>query len=222
MANTGVIKLMLVDDHTLVRNGIMAMLQNLPDMKVISEAGDGTTAIIKVDEEKPDIILMDIMMPNMSGFETAKIIREKYPDVKVVFLSMEVNEQFISEAIAAEASGYIPKDSNRDELLQAIRKVFAGEQYFSSSVSQLVFANFMKKASGKMPEKAQAGKISKREIEVIKLIASGVSNKEIADKLFISTRTVDAHRNHILQKLELKSTADLIKYAIKNKLITLE
>ncbi|MDQ3394363.1 MAG: response regulator transcription factor [Bacteroidota bacterium] len=216
------IKVLIVDDHALVRDGLCAMFSNLSEITVVGEASSGNEALNKTEAYNPDIILMDIMMPGMNGIEATQIIKEDHPDVKVIFLSMEVTEAFISEAVQVGASGYLPKDSRKNVLIEAITKVAAGGRYFSSSISELVFEKFYENSlKGKKTNISSGIKISKREVEVLKLIASGMSNKDIAEKLFISGRTVDAHRNHIMQKLDIHSTADLVKYAIKNELITI-
>ena len=218
------ISILIVDDHALVRDGIIAMLKNEDDIQIIGEAVDGEEAVAKNNELNPDIIIMDIMMPKFNGLEAAKMIKAQHPGSKIIFLSMEVKEDFISEAIKSGASGYIPKDSNKVILINAIRSVYQGEKYFHSMVSELIFNQFYEKSIGneKAKKTYSAGKISNREVEVLKLIASGFSNSQIAEKLFISVRTVDAHRNHIMQKLELNNTAELVKYAIKNDIIALD
>ena len=218
------ISVVIVDDHALVRDGIAAMLKNEDNIQIIGEAVDGEEAVSKNNELMPDIIIMDIMMPKFNGLEAAKMIKVQHPDSKIIFLSMEVKEDFISEAIKAGASGYIPKDSNKVILINAIRAVYQGEKDFHSMVSELIFNQFYKKSVGneKVKKNCSSGKISNREVEVLKLIASGFSNSRIAEKLFISVRTVDAHRNHIMQKLELNNTAELVKYAIKNDIIALD
>ena len=218
------INVLIVDDHALIRDGIIAMLKNENDICIIGEAVDGEEAIAKNDELNPDIIVMDIMMPKINGLDAAKKIKEQNPEAKIIFLSMEVKEDFISEAIKAGASGYIPKDSNKIVLTDAIRSVHQGAKYFHTMVSELIFNQFYKKSvtNEKVKKNYNTGKISNREVEVLKLIASGFSNSQIAEQLFISVRTVDAHRNHIMQKLELNNTAELVKYAIKNHIIALD
>ncbi|MEQ9423326.1 MAG: response regulator transcription factor [Cyclobacteriaceae bacterium] len=218
------IRIMVVDDHSLVREGIVSMLQNHSDFHIVGEAESGEKALINIPKVQPNIVLMDIMMGGMNGVETSAKIKEQFPDVKVVLLSMEVTQDLISDAIKAGVYGYIPKDSKKNELIEAVTKVNAGEQYFSPKISEVVFRGFYDQSTGaeKPGEDPKKGKISKREVEVLKLIASGLSNREIADQLFISIRTVDAHRNHIMQKLSLKSTAELVKYAIRNRIIELE
>lgn len=218
------IKVLIVDDHALIRDGIVAMLKNEKEIQIIGEAVDGEDAIQKNYDLSPDLIIMDIMMPKFNGFEAAKIIKERQPEAKILFLSMEVKEDFISEAIKVGASGYIPKDANKVILANAIYAVNNGEQYFHRQVSDVIFNRFYQNSMGneKVKKTYNSGKISKREVEVLKLITSGFSNSQIAEKLYISVRTVDAHRNHIMQKLELGSTAELVKYAIKNNITELD
>ena len=218
-----IIKILVVDDHAIVRDGIISMLQSQPDLEIIGEAASGEVALELIGKIQPDIILMDIMMTGMNGIETTKKIRENYDAPKIIILSMEVTQTLISEAIQAGAQAYIPKDSKKQELIDAIRNVNNGEQYFSPKISEVVFKGFYDQSvSGKSGNQEDEKKITKREVEVLKLIASGMSNRVIADKLFISIRTVDAHRNHIIQKLKLKTTAELVKYAIKQKIVELE
>ncbi len=213
--------ILVVDDHSLVREGIITMLSIYDDFEIIGDAESGEEAMKKIDSLLPDVVLLDINMPGMNGIETAKQILEDYTSVKIIILSMDVTQDHISEAIKAGVSGYLAKDTKKEILAEAIRKVMTGEQFFGEKVSQVIFKGFYKQSKGERV--ASENKVlSKREVEVLQQIASGLSNREIADKLFISIRTVDAHRNHIMQKLNLKSTAQLVKYAIKEKLIDLD
>ncbi len=215
------ISILVVDDHSLVREGIITMLSIYDDFEIIGDAESGEDALKKIESELPDLILLDINMPGMNGIETAKHILGEYTDIKIIILSMEVTQDHISEAIKAGVSGYLAKDTKKEVLAEAIRKVMKGEQFFGEKVSQVIFKGFYKQSKGERV--ASENKVlSKREVEVLQQIASGLSNREIADKLFISIRTVDAHRNHIMQKLNLKSTAQLVKYAIREKLIDLD
>lgn len=197
------------------------MLSTYDDFNIIGDAESGEDAIKKVDDDVPDVVLLDINMPGMNGIETAKQIISDYPDIKIIMLSMDVTQDHISEAIKAGVAGYLAKDTKKDLLAEAIRKVMGGEQYFGEKVSQVIFKGFYKQSKGERAA-SENKDLSKREIEVLRQIASGLSNREIADKLFISIRTVDAHRNHIMQKLNIKSTAQLVKYAIKEKIIDLD
>lgn len=216
------IKVFVVDDHALVRDGIIFMLNNAPDIQIMGEAADGLEALEKIEDKVIDIILMDIVLPGMNGVETAAMIKKKRPEIKILFLSMEVNENFVADAIKVGASGYLPKDSRKGILLDAIRIVYKGETYFPSAISEVVFKSFMQKASGVKKEmEINDVKLSDREIEIVKLLAKGINHKAIGEQLFISPRTVDAHRTNIMKKLNLSSTAELVVYAIKKGYIDL-
>ncbi len=217
------IKILVVDDHSLVRDGIIAMLESCADFEVIGEASDGEEAINKAYLMMPDIILMDIILPGMNGVEAARIIKSKLTEIKILFLSMEVSEEYLNEIIKIGAEGYVLKDIRKNELSGAVRMAVTGNQYFSKGISDLVFRRYREINSGEVPAKANTAsvKLTDREIEVVKMLSLGLSKKEIADKLFISPRTIDAHRSNIMEKLELKSTVDLVKYAIKQQIIEL-
>lgn len=216
-----VTSILVVDDHSLVREGIITMLSVYDDFNIVGDAESGEAALEKISDLQPDVVLMDINMPGLNGIETAKQILLEYSAIRIIILSMEVTQDHISEAIKAGVAGYLAKDTKKELLAEAIRKVMSGEQYFGDKVSQVIFKGFYKQSKGERV--ASENKVlSKREVEVLQQIASGLSNREIADKLFISIRTVDAHRNHIMQKLNLKSTAQLVKYAIKEKLVDLD
>lgn len=216
------IKILIVDDHTLVRDGIGAMLASFDDMEVLSEASDGEEAINKASLMDPDLILMDIMLPGINGIEAAKIIKERQADCKILFLSMEVAEEYLNEIIKLGACGYVLKDIRKNELGVAIRKVMDGEPYFSKGISDMVFKKYYETNFSNTKAESQeapAASLTDREREIVKLLSEGVNKKEIADQLFISPRTVDAHRSNIMEKLRLKSTVELVKYAIKNDII---
>jgi DNA-binding NarL/FixJ family response regulator len=216
------IKIALVDDHQIVRDGIRALLESMNNIEVISEASSAKEFFDNIKYVQPDILITDISMPEISGIELTKMINEneKTRNIKVLILSMFTNEDFIFNAIKAGAKGYLPKNTNRNELYEAIKTIYNGEEYFSESISNIILKSYIRKAkSYEQTEKKET--LSARETEILKLFAQGLSNQEIADKLFISIRTVESHKNHIMQKLELKSTVDLIKFAIKNKIIEL-
>ncbi len=214
------IKIILVDDHQIVRDGIKALLNDAEDIDIISEAASYNELREKLKLQNPDIIVMDISLPEISGLEITKMLSETYPHLKVLILSMYTGEDFIFNAIKAGAKGYLPKNTTRKEIIDAIHAVFNNNEYYSESISKVILKSYVQKAksSDSLPERAE-DKLSAREIEILKYFAGGMSNQEIADKLFISIRTVESHKNHIMQKLELKSTVDLIKYAIKNKIV---
>lgn len=216
------IKIMLVDDHQIVRDGIKALLESLDNVQVIGEASNVPELLDKLEITKPDIIVTDISMPEISGIELTRIINEntKYCGIKVLILSMFTNEDFIFNAIKAGAKGYLPKNTNRRELFEAVNTIYNGDEYFSESISNIILKSYIKKAKNE-DQADKKEELSVRETEILKHFAQGMSNQEIADKLFISIRTVESHKNHIMQKLELKSTVDLIKFAIKNKIVEL-
>jgi len=216
------IKVTLVDDHQLVRDGIRALLSGLDDIEVITEASDAKSTLEKLKLTRPDVMIVDISLPEMSGIELTKIITTEYPTIKVIVLSMYTNQEFIFNAIKAGAKGYLPKNITREELLDAIREVYRGNEYFSKDVSNIILKSYLKQV--KDPERfdsLQDEKLTNRELEILRFVAEGYSNQLVADKLFISVRTVESHKNHIMQKLELTTTVDLVKYALKNKIIDL-
>jgi DNA-binding NarL/FixJ family response regulator len=214
------IKLLLVDDHSLMRQGVEAMLR-LPEIEIVGSVGSAEEAIEEAAELKPDIVLMDIMLRKMNGIEATRWIRERDPEIKVILLSMEVKKEFLSAGIQCGISGYLHKDVDRDNLLQAIREVYSGGKYFNEAITSLVFEDFYNKAKVGTSKAPQLTALSKREEEVMSLVAQGLSNKEVGEKLFISVKTVEAHRSHILDKLGLKNTAELIKYAIRHNIAPL-
>jgi len=214
------IKIILVDDHQIVRDGIKSLLTDVDDIDIISEASDYHVLNEKLKLQDPDIIIMDISLPEISGLEIAKKLSVSHPHIKILILSMYTGEDFIFNAIKSGAKGYLPKNTTRKEIIDAIRAIHAGEEYFSESISNVILKSYVQKAktADNQPERSE-DKLTTREIEILKHFAGGLSNQEIADKLFISIRTVESHKNHIMQKLELKSTVDLIKFAIKNKIV---
>lgn len=216
------IKIILVDDHQIVRDGIKALLSGGANIEVIGEAKDAYELYALLKELTPDIVLLDISLPKISGIDITKTLTHDYENIKVLVLSMYTSEDFIFNAIKAGAKGYLPKNTTKKELLEAIYKLNQNEEYFSEPISNIILKSYIKKAkTGDKYTGKQEEKLSSREMEILKMFAEGSSNKEIADQLAISIRTVESHKNHIMQKLELKSTVDLVKFAIKNKIIDL-
>lgn len=214
------IRIILVEDHQIVRDGIKALLTDAPDIEVTGEAASYRELQEKLQNQHPDIIVMDISLPDVSGIEITKMLNEQYPDIRILILSMYTGEDFIFNAIKSGAKGYLPKNTTRKEIIDAVRAIHNGEEYFSESISNIILKSYVNKAKNadQQPEKSE-DKLTTREIEILKLFASGMSNQEIADELFISIRTVESHKNHIMQKLELKSTVEMIRFAIKNKIV---
>ncbi len=217
-----IIRIFLVDDHQLVRDGIKALLMGAENIEIIGEASTGKEFFEKLSTVQPNLLILDISLPDTSGIEITRQITLKYPDIKVLILSMYTNEDFIINSVKAGARGYLPKNTSREELLEAIHCVNDGEEFFAASISKIMLKSYLRNAREDEPAVPQRSvALTSREIEILRLFAEGHINKEISDQLDISIRTVETHKNHIMKKLELKSTVELIKFAIKNKLIEL-
>ena len=215
------IRILLADDHELVRSGLLKLLETYKDIVVVGEAGDGLEAIEKTKTLNPDVLVIDLSMPKLSGIEATKIIRKECPKVAVLVLTMHQNEEYVYQIFKSGAGGYILKDAGKDDLASAIRTVARGEKYFSSRVSEIMVSGFLRKTSvhdETAPSDAQGLNVSltKREKEVLSLIAAGLNNQEISEKLFISPRTVDTHRTNIMQKLDIHDAPNLMKFAIEH------
>jgi DNA-binding NarL/FixJ family response regulator len=213
------IKLLIADDHAILRDGISAMLRMVNEIQIVGEASNGLEAIDGVQTHQPDIVLMDFNMPEMNGLEALKNIALTNPDVKVILFTMEIRVDIVSEALAHGVKGYIPKDVRKLELVNAIKRVSDGEEYFAPKVSEVIFKDYHRKKTQTSSVIPGSGKISKREEEVLTMIGLGIGNKEIAEKLFISVRTVGAHRDHIMKKMGLKNSVELIKFGISTGII---
>jgi DNA-binding NarL/FixJ family response regulator len=207
------IKVMLVDDHQIILDGLKSLLENADEIQVVATANNGNEALNALKLLTVDVILMDIDMPKLNGIDATRQIHEKYKDVKVIMLTMHSESTMIKNLIEIGAHGYLLKNSSKEELLDAIYKVAKGEKYFSSEVTLSLLH----------PQKSKTSDIkidfTQREIEIIQLLADGLTNKEIGDKLFISHRTVDTHRTNIMKKVGVNNVAGLISFAIKNSLV---
>ena len=212
-------KVVLVDDHQLIRIGIKALLKSESYIDVIGEVNTAKETLNYIDEKGPDVVLMDISLDDGDGILLTREIVKRYKDVKVIMLSMHIKEDFIQRSIKAGASGYLLKDSPKDELIRAIKEVARGEKYFASEVHQLMVSSYVNKAGDFTDKKRKLTGLTKREIEIIRLLSDGLSNQKIAGQLGISHRTVDTHRTNIMQKVKVKNVAELVKYSIVNKLI---
>ena len=216
------IKVFLLDDHQIVRDGIKSLLSDSDIIEVIGEAEDCYRFFDILKKDKPDIVVLDISLPKMSGIEVARQVKADYPEIGIIMLSMYTNEDFIFNSLKAGALGYLPKNTTKKELIEAIIKVNEGKEFFSPSISEIVIKSYVKKAqTGNEINIRENAVLTSRETEVLKLVADGKQNTDIASELFISTRTVESHRNHIMKKLDISSTVDLVKFAIRNKLIEL-
>lgn len=209
------IKIILIDDHKLLRDGLKNIIEQKSNMLVIGEASDGREAIKLASKLTPDVIVMDVAMPGLNGIEATKQIHKNHPDIKIIGLSMHSGKQFIQGMFKAGAFGYLLKDGDSDELITAISTVIKNKKYLSKDINQqfLTLLN-----NGKAIEKPI---LSSREKEVLQLIAEGKSSKEIGEILYLSSKTIDVHRNNIMKKIELYTIPELTKYAIQKGLTTL-
>jgi len=209
--------LYIVDDHRLVIEGISSFLIGNEEFEIIGNASSSNELLDSLKDKQPDILVLDIKLPGLQGFNIAQIVANKYPEIKILFLSSNTDDESLNKAISSGGLGYLTKDVQEEEFIFALNKIKKGENYYCSSMQSTVFKEFTEKfknTQNNIP-------LSSREIEVIRLFVEGYSYKEIADNLSISTRTVESHKKHILEKLELKTTVDLVKYAIRNGIISL-
>ncbi len=211
------IKVLIADDHKIFRDGIKSILEKEKDIEVIDEASNGNEVLEKVGTTSFDVIILDIDIGKPNGIEVTEIISEKYPEVKVLILSMIGLHDFVIQALEKGATGYILKNTGKDEVITAIRCVAKGDSYFSKEVSSILVEQLNNPKTAKM--RSEGIPLTAREVEVLQLIAQEFSNREIAEKLYISIRTVDTHRRNLLEKLGLKNTAGLVKYAIQKGLL---
>jgi two-component system, NarL family, nitrate/nitrite response regulator NarL len=210
------ITLFILDDHKMLIDGLKALLQNETQFKIIGEATNGKKALEFISKHVPDIVMSDISMPEMDGVAFTKALHINFPDVKVLALSMYSEKSYISEMLEAGASGYILKNTGKQELITALQKIATGGMYFSDEVSATMMKAFTERDN--TPQKPQVF-LTERELEIVKLIAKEYSNAQIADELFISERTVETHRKNIFRKTNTKTVIGLIKYLIENKII---
>jgi two-component system, NarL family, response regulator NreC len=207
-------RVLIVDDHAVVRSGLRLLLDAEEDIEVVGEAGDARTAVFEARALKPDVILMDVVMPGASGIEAAQSVLKEAPDAKVLMLSMQDDPQYVREAFSAGASGYVLKEAADTEVVGAVREVAAGGRYVHPELgARLIHAEAEERA------RAEADPLSEREREVLRLLALGHTNQEIASKLYLSVRTVETHRAHIMQKLRLSSRAELVRHAMEQGLL---
>lgn len=212
------IRVFLADDHTILREGIRALLVAEPDMEIVGEADNGRWAVEQIDALRPDVVLMDIAMPLLNGLEATRQIKHAHPAIHVLILTMHQNEEYLSEVLSAGASGYVLKHAAGRELLAAIRAVAHGEAFFSPAIARTLLDSYVghKNASASQP----SDELTSREREILQLVAEGYTNTGIANMLGISVKTVKTHRLHLMQKLDLHDRGDVIKYAIAKGIIS--
>jgi DNA-binding NarL/FixJ family response regulator len=212
-------KVAIIDDHKMFRQGVEAMLEDHDGVSLSWGAKNSEEAMAKLNMEVPDVILMDITLGDESGITLTKTILQSHPDIKILALSMHKEDNYIVNLLEVGAKGYLLKDAGSDEMVMAIKKVYKGDTYYSSHVTNVLMKHLTQ--GTKPSETGDQVKLTKRELEILKLIAEEYSNPEIAEQLFISIRTVDTHRRNLLDKLQAKNTAGLVKYAMKHGLVDL-
>lgn len=208
-----VTRVVLADDHHVVREGLRALLEAEPDLTVAGEAADGLTAVHLVERVKPDVLVVDVMMPALNGLEVTRQVVRRSPDTRVIVLSMYSDESYVMEALKNGAAGYVLKSSTRSDLVQAIREVMAGERYLSAPLSARAIEAYVERA--KDTEVSAYDTLTSREREVLQLAAEGHTSAEIAARLSISPRTAETHRSAMMRKLGLRRQADLVRYALR-------
>jgi len=210
------IKVLVVDDHDLIVLAARQIFSKIPDIKLIGVASDGEEAYEKVKSSKPDVVILDIILPGIDGIQLTKKITTEYPNIKVVLHSSSVSENVIVTGFEAGAMAYVPKNFKPGQLIEAIHTVVQGDHYSKGFVSEILIENFLK---SKNKKEGQNSRLTEREIEILQAITKGFTNQQMADKLHISVRTVEAHKSNIMKKLKKNSTAELVVYAIKQKIV---
>jgi two-component system response regulator NreC len=209
-------KVLLVDDHAILREGLRMVLESQPQITVVGEAEDGRQAVEMAEQLHPDVVVMDIAMPNLNGLEATRQIKRRMPQIKVVILTMHENHQYLLQIVKAGATGAVLKRSAGAELVQAVKAAARGESFFSPSIASLLVEDYRLRLQGDVDP---IETLTDREREVLQLVAEGKTNQEIADQLFISIKTVQTHRAHIMEKLDAHDRTDLVKHAIRTGMI---
>jgi two-component system, NarL family, response regulator NreC len=220
-------RIIIADDHSVVRSGLRLLLQSSPDFTVIAEAEDGEEAVALVDRHKPDVVIMDISMPKLNGIEATGIMKQNDPDMKIIILTVHEDEEYVYQMLRAGASGYVLKSAGKKEIFAAIESALSGERFFSPGISKLIIEGFIKRDKEQLQAQEQMQthskqQLTKREIEVLQYIAQGFTNRKIAEALFLSIRTINTHRTNLMQKLDIHDTARLVRYAIETGLVKLK
>jgi two-component system response regulator NreC len=213
------IRVLLADDHALVRSGLIKLLEPHKDIAIVGEAEDGEEAIRFAKQLHPDVVIIDLSMPKVNGIEAAKTLRRDCPETRVLVLTMHENEEYVYQIFRSGAGGYILKNAGRDEIAAAIRAVAKGDRFFSPRVSEIMVEGYLRRAEEREKSfSSQEIPLTAREKEILSLIAEGLNNQQIADRLFISPRTVDTHRTNIMQKLDIHDSVKLVRFAIEKGL----
>jgi two-component system response regulator NreC len=213
---------MLADDHAILRSGLSKLLSEEPDIEVVGEAENGREAVQKAPELNPDIVLMDIGMPVMNGMEATKQIKKRMPEVKVLVLTMHDNEEYLFQVLQAGASGYVLKKAADSDLVNAIHVVARGDCFLYPSAAKMVVEDYLEKLRSGQEPTSSYDTLTEREREILKLVAEGYTNREIAENLFISVKTVETHKSNIMEKLNLHKRAELVRYAIRKGILQVD
>lgn len=212
------IRILVADDHDVVRAGLRFLLERQQDMEILGEAADGREAVRLAEELNPSIIVMDIAMPQLNGIDAASQILHHDPDVKIIILSMYSDEEFLVRALTAGVKGYLLKDSVQADLVRAVRAVAERRSFFSPAIAQTLAEDYVRQMQSKGTEDSYE-LLTEREKEILQLLAEGKSNKEVATLLNVSTYTIETHRTHLMQKLNLHNTAEIVLYAVRKKIV---
>jgi two-component system, NarL family, response regulator NreC len=208
------ITLVLADDHLVVREGLRALLEAEPDFEVVGQTGNGSDVAALVGQVQPDVLVLDLMMPGAGGLDVIREVEDRTPKTRIVVLSMHANEAYVLEALTSGAAAYVLKQSEAGELVRALREVAAGRRYLSPPLSERALEAYLRQAESGVPDRQ--GALTPREREVLQLVAEGYTSAEIADRLFISPRTVETHRSNLMRKLGLRTPADVVRYAVRS------
>ncbi len=212
------IRVIVADDHTIIRSGLKALLDREPDIEVVAEAADGRQAVQKAQELLPEVILLDIAMPNLNGIEAARQIAARHERMGIIILSMHSDESYVLRALKAGARGYLLKDSPEGDIMNAVRAVNSGKAYFSPEISRMLADDYLRQMQQRGVEDSYE-LLTSREREILQMLAEGRSNKDVANLLNLSLHTVETHRSNILQKLNLHSIPELILYAVRKGIV---
>jgi two-component system response regulator NreC len=212
------LRVLLVDDHTVVRQGLRRILASDEQIEVVGEAGDGRTAVELAQRMQPHVVVMDVALPELNGIEATRQLTKRAPSVRVLMLTMHADDVYVRQSLKAGARGYLLKDSEDLDLVKAVKAVGAGGSFFSPAVSSVVLSGYLGEHPMTEPDDP-LGRLTDREREVLQLIAEGKTNKEIAVALSLSVNTVETHRKHLMEKLDLHNTAELVRFAVRERLV---
>ncbi|MBU0465630.1 MAG: response regulator transcription factor [Proteobacteria bacterium] len=218
------IRVLIAEDHTIVRKGLCSLLEKEPGIVVVAEAENGRDAVIKAEEIKPDVVVMDIGMPLLNGIEACRQLKKRFPEIEIIILTVHTNEEYVLQALKAGASGYLIKRAAPSDLVTAIHEVHKGKSYLSSSISKTLINEYLRQSStiSDIDKDSREKELTSRQTEVLQLLAEGYTNREIAKILCVSIKTVETHRTQIKKRLNIKKTAGLVQYALQKGLIIKE